>query len=146
MERSITGNNFAKIATINAAGNSNTARNYQYTDLKVDRLNSTVIFYRLKQIDNNNSFRYSNIIRLTYNDKDKIPSIVYPNPTRGMITISFGDPKLIGTIAIISDVNGRILQQVKITANAQSFDLSAYTNGVYFIRLTNQETLKVIKQ
>ena len=145
LERSITGNDFRKISTLNAAGNSSSQRNYSYSDQRVDKLNSAVMFYRLKQIDNNNNFKYSNIVRLTYTDKNIIPSIVYPNPTQGIISIAFGDAKLVGTMAIISDANGRQLKQVKITANTQSFDLSSYTNGIYFIQLINKEVLKVVK-
>jgi RHS repeat-associated protein len=146
VERSFTGNNFSKIANVNAAGNSSTQKNYEYTDAKIDKLNSTVMYYRLKQIDLDNSFKYSNIVRLNYNDKKVVPSIVYPNPTQGIISISFGDASVLGTLAILSDANGRLLQQIKITANTQSFDLSGYTNGIYFIQLKNKEVLKIIKQ
>ena len=146
VERSFTGNNFSKIGTVNAAGTSNTTKNYAYTDAKIDKLNSTVMYYRLKLVDVNNSFKYSNIVRLNYNDKNIVPSILYPNPTQGIISISFGDPSLMGTMAILSDANGRQLQQIKIIANTQSFNLSSYTNGVYFIQLKNKEVLKVVKQ
>ncbi len=146
LERSVTGNIFNAIATIKAAGNSSNTKVYPYKDANIDKLNSNVFFYRVKQIDVNGSFKYSNIVRLNYDLKDVTKSIVYPNPTQGLITVTIGDRKLLGTLATLLDVNGRVLQQVKITAQSQSFNFSSYTNGTYLIRLENKEVLRILKQ
>lgn len=146
LERSLNGTDFTQIAVVQAAGNSTSQRAYNYTDRNIDLLNSTVMFYRLKQVDNDLNFKYSNIVRLNYLSGGGKPSIVYPNPTGGTITILIGDNKLIGTEASVSDINGRLLKKFKITATSQSIDLSTYVGGVYFIRLQNKETLKIVKQ
>lgn len=146
LQRSLSGVNFAGITTVPSLGNSNTQQNYSYKDVGIDKLNSAVMYYRVKQIDVNGSFKYSNIVRLNYNIKEKTNSIVYPNPTQGMITVTIGDNSLIGTQAVLMDVNGKILQQVKIAAQSQSFNLNSFTNGTYFIRLQNKEVLRIIKQ
>lgn len=146
LERSLNGTDYSQIAVIPAAGNSTTERRYDYTDQRIDRLNSRVMFYRLKQVDLDDRFRYSNIVRLNYNKEGNTPTIVYPNPTRGVINILVGDRSVIGTEAIVSDVNGRIMKKVVITAANQQIDLSAYSNGLYLIRLSNDEVLKVMKQ
>lgn len=146
LERSLNGNDYSQIAVIPAAGNSTSERRYQFLDQRIDRLNSRVMFYRLKQVDLDDRFRYSNIVRLNYNKEGNTPTIVYPNPTRGAINILIGDRSVIGTEAIVSDVNGRIMKKVVITAANQQIDLSAYSNGLYLIRLSNDEVLKVMKQ
>lgn len=146
LERSLNGNDYSQIAVIPAAGNSTSERRYQFLDQRIDRLNSRVMFYRLKQVDLDDRFRYSNIVRLNYNKEGNTPTIVYPNPTRGVINILIGDRSVIGTEAIVSDVNGRIMKKVVITAANQQIDLSAYSNGLYLIRLSNDEVLKVMKQ
>ncbi len=145
LERSLTGSSFNNIATLPAAGNSTISKNYLYKDYNINQLNSNTMYYRLKQVDLNGNFKYTNIIKLNYNQKANVKSIVYPNPTQGLITITIGDKGLIGTQAILLDANGKMLQQVKITATSQSFDLSKFTNGVYFIRLNNKEIMKIIK-
>ena len=104
------------------------------------------MYYRLKQVDLGGSFKYSAIIKLMYKQKTIVKSIVYPNPTQGIITVTVGDKALIGTQAVVVDINGKVIQQVKITANSQSFDFNNLLNGVYFIRLNNKEVMKVIKQ
>lgn len=146
LERSLNGSDFIEIATVPAAGNSSSTREYQYTDMNIHRLNSPVMFYRLKQVDNDNHFKYSSIVRLTYLDNSINPSIVYPNPTNGQINILIGDPKQVGTEATITDVNGRIVKKIKITSANQLIDLSSFVNGLYFVRLKNKEVLKIVKQ
>jgi hypothetical protein len=104
------------------------------------------MFYRLKQIDIDGNFKYSSIVRLTYKTKSDSRSIVYPNPTNGSITILVGDNSLIGTAAALYDINGRLLENFKISANSQQVNLTKYLNGTYIIKLSNNEVLKIIKQ
>lgn len=146
LERSFDGNRFSQIAVVPAAGNSTSERNYEYTDPNIDQYNKNVFFYRLKQMDRDDRFKYSSVVRLNYQNNKFKQSIIYPNPTSGLITIVIGDKKLIGTEAFVFDESGRLLQKIKITADAQSLDLGRFVNGVYIIKLSNKEVLKVVKQ
>ena len=71
---------------------------------------------------------------------------MYPNPASRTLTITVGDKSLVGTMASVYDMNGRLIESIKISAQSQTVDISRYTNGIYLIRLDNKETLKVIKQ
>jgi hypothetical protein len=144
LERSFTGNTFTNIATLPAQGGSTNV--YPYKDAGIDKLNSNVFFYRVKQIDNDGKFTYSNIVRLNYNVKEVARAIVYPNPTQNIITITIGDRKLIGTMANLFDINGRKLETIKIKAESQTIDLGKYTNGTYIVVLENKEALRILKQ
>ncbi|HMU08688.1 MAG TPA: RHS repeat-associated core domain-containing protein [Ferruginibacter sp.] len=146
VERSLNGTSFSKIGDVNAHGNSNQANTYQYTDHNINRLGSEVMFYRLKQIDIDGNYKYSNIVRLRYSEKNTANSIIYPNPTQGSATVLVGDNSLVGTIAILYDMNGRLLESIKISANSQPVNLTKYVNGIYFIKLSNNEVLKIVKQ
>jgi hypothetical protein len=146
VERSLNGASFSRIGIVNAVGNSSQTHTYEYTDYNIDRLNSEVMFYRLKQIDLDGNFKYSNVVRLRYSDKNTANSIVYPNPTPGQITLLVGDNTLVGTVAVVYDINGRVLENIKIAASSQAINLGHYVNGTYFIRLANKEVMKVIKQ
>ncbi len=146
VERSLNGTNFNRIGIVNASGNSNQTATYQYADRNIDQLNSEFMFYRLKQIDIDGKFKYSNVVRLRYNEKNTANTIVYPNPTPGLVTMLVGDNALIGTVAVLYDINGRLLESIKITASSQPVNLSKYINGIYFIKLNNKEVLRIIKQ
>lgn len=146
VERSLDGNSFNDIGSVTAAGNSNTSQTYTYTDRNIDRLNSSVMYYRLRQVDLDNNYRYSSIIRLTYKEKEAKHSIVYPNPASTIVTIAVGDKKLIGSVAAVFDMSGKLLENFTINGESQTFDISKYMNGIYFIRLENKETLRIVKQ
>jgi len=146
IERSLTGSTFNRIGIVNAAGNTNQTTKYQYTDHDIDRLNREYIYYRLKQSDINGLYTYSNIVRLRYSENSVANSIVYPNPTTGSLTILVGDRNLVGTSALIYDINGRLTDNIKITSTSQVINLGKYVNGTYFIKLANKEVLKIIKQ
>ncbi len=146
VERSLDASNYAAIGSKPAAGNSSNPSSYNYTDRNVDRLGSNIMFYRIKQMDLDGRHTYSNIVRLALSNNGDQYTIVYPNPTNGMITIAVSDKQLIGTMAVLYDVNGRMLETIKISANAQPLDLGRYVNGVYMIRLVNKEVLKIVKQ
>jgi RHS repeat-associated protein len=144
LERSFTGNTFTSITTLPAQrGNTNV---YSYKDVSIDKLYSNVFFYRVKQIDIDGKFTYSNIVRLNYNVKEVLKSIVYPNPTQNIITITIGDKKLVGSMANLFDINGRKLEAIKIKAESQTIDLGKYTNGTYIVVLENKEVLRILKQ
>lgn len=145
LERSFDGRSFRQIATIPAAGFSTTPRDYAYIDRDIDQYNKEVFFYRIKQVDMDNEFRYSSVVKLNYTPEKQKPTIVYPNPNDGNLNIRVGDPVLIGTDAIVCDVNGRVLKRVKIENNVQPISIIEFVNGVYLIRLANKETLKVVK-
>lgn len=146
VERSLDAINFLAIGTVPAAGNSSSISTYGYTDRNIDQLNSSVMYYRLRQVDLDNNYSYSAVVRLTYKETATINSIVYPNPASRTLTITVGDKNLVGTMASIYDMNGRLIESIKISAQSQTVDISRYTNGIYLIRLDNKETLKVIKQ
>jgi RHS repeat-associated protein len=146
VERSIDEINFKDIGTVKARGTATTPTIYNFTDYNIQKLNSPVMYYRLRQIDNDGKFTYSAIIRLTYKELEKRYSKVYPNPTPGITMVAIGDKKLLGTMATVIDLNGKVLFSIKIASETMPINLDKYVNGIYFIKLANQEVLKVMKQ
>ena len=144
IERSANGNDFADIGELNSIGNSSATTQYQFTDMNVDKLEIPSMYYRLRQIDLDGGFKYSNIIRINIAREVK-RSVVFPNPTSGLITVSIGDANLIGREAMVYNETGTLIQRVLINGNNFTINLSGQTNGIYLIRLSETEILKVIK-
>jgi RHS repeat-associated protein len=146
VERSFNSTSFNQIGAVRSSdNNSQTMNTYQFTDYGIDKLNMANMYYRLKQIDKDGNYTYSHTILLTYKQNNTGNSIVYPNPTPDLITILVGDNALIGSTAILYDINGRVLQNIKITNGSQQVNLSSFVNGTYIIKLKNGEKLKVVK-
>ena len=71
---------------------------------------------------------------------------VYPNPTRGLVTLQFDQPA--NYEVVFRDLSGRLVQAEVITKsnNEKQFDLSGLAQGTYFISVTSSVgTEKVFK-
>ncbi len=145
IERSMDGSEFKLLDVIEGNGTTMETNNYTYYD-KNPELNS---YYRLKQIDFDGSFSYSKIINIKRIGEDVIVNDIRPSPTRGNAAIrliSYIDTEI--EVRII-DIAGRIMsiQNVMIEkgSNEVFLDLSAYSNGMYFVSL-NSGNVNAIKR
>jgi hypothetical protein len=135
VERSIDGVKFTKVGEVAGSGNSNTVKTYRFVD---ELTNAKVTYYRLKQVDFNGDFTYSNVINLNSKGLNATSTIsIYPNPASSSISIDGLTEQ-----AFIYDAVGRML--LTITENGL-VDINHLTPGVYFVK-TNTETVKFIKQ
>ncbi|MBK8845119.1 MAG: M4 family metallopeptidase [Bacteroidetes bacterium] len=78
---------------------------------------------------------------------------VSPNPTSGEFALLFVYEKSDQVSVTINDVTGRVVSEYVLLcreeANQFNFDISDFSNGVYFLRLNlneKQETIRIIKQ
>ncbi len=73
---------------------------------------------------------------------------VYPNPTSNFVIIDFSAPqKLENFKIIVTDINGKILEQAETTAYKKQLDFSDYADGIYYLSVEqkNNQLLKVFK-
>lgn len=151
IERSSNGSVFENIGSVMAAGNSRTNKNYIFTDSKpLPALN----YYRLKMMDNDGKFTYSNVIVLMGNpSKGIIISQVKPNPftTSINLTITLQQSQLLkiqlvdlaGRVVLARDVKG-----IAGTNHTSFIALGDLSEGIYIIKvITAGEVLqqKVLK-
>jgi Secretion system C-terminal sorting domain/Beta-propeller repeat len=139
IERSNDGINFIGIGKVHALGNGN--GNYNF--LNADKFDA-VVYYRLKMIDVDGRFTYSNIIKLSTLNLQL--STLYPNPIKDKATLQIGDKTLLNTQANIIDVNGKKIKTFTIRNNFEIVDMSGLPSGLYMLKMGNGETLKIIKQ
>ena len=139
IERSTDGRNFNSIGTLPAKGIDN-AR-YGFTDTNPFTDN---IYYRLKMVDNDGKFTYSNIIRLTNQTISQLA--VYPNPVKDFITVQANDRNVIGTTAKIIDMSGKTIKTFLISNNFEIVDMSGLSAGLYLLQTANGNTQKLIKK
>ncbi|HEX7847748.1 MAG TPA: PQQ-dependent sugar dehydrogenase [Chitinophagaceae bacterium] len=152
LERSVDGRNFSAITTKAAAGSSATKINYTHADNDVANLGTTVVYYRLKMVDGNGSFTYSNIISIT------LPSIVgqvivYPNPVEKETRVTINAIVAGKAKWTLVDNNGRVLMQNNKDLvkgyNEIQVDMGKLAAGVYYISVSGagvDEKIKVQKR
>lgn len=153
IEQSSDGINFSKIATVAAAGNSNSQIEYRYTDPNIMRYGRQTIYYRLRQVDLDGRFKFSSIRLVSLNDRPgKIR--VYPIPFTSILSIDlpsgFSGPADIS----ISDMNGRTIfkRSEKVQPSQTNIvvsGLESLASGTYILTLKNDRSVssfRVMKQ
>ncbi|MGG9962613.1 LamG-like jellyroll fold domain-containing protein [Ferruginibacter sp. SUN106] len=141
--RSEDGRTFTTIAKVNSNGNSSSVKNYQYADVLPATL-APIYYYRLKMVDINGSYIYSDIVLIKNTKAGTIT--IYPNPAQEKVIVNITDKNLLRTTASLSDISGKLLQTVNITQTATSINISSYEKGVYVLRLANGESIKFVKE
>lgn len=130
IEQSSDGVHFAKAGVVNAAGSNNGQQ--QYSFIHTQPLKGWN-YYRLKMVDVGESFTYSAIKRITFEDKPGV--IVYPKPASDRIHLSY-DLSGVKEISIV-DAGGRTLirKQDGLNDTNASLDVSALSKGMYYVRI-----------
>jgi predicted lipoprotein with Yx(FWY)xxD motif len=126
-----------KIGFVQGAGTSNAPHNYSFTD---QNISDGIYTYRLKQIDNNGAFKYSQEMEISI----VVPNIFslnqnYPNPFNPSTTIQYSLPARSTVRLVIYNTLGQVVKELINTeqqAGVQSVIWNAnVASGLYFYRL-----------
>lgn len=140
IHRSVDGENFEVIGWVEGNGNTTEVQTYSYKDTEVQ--SSVMYYYRLKQVDYDGVFEYSDVRSARIGDSKGLSNnwdfIIFPNPATGIVNIQVRGDVQIQSIRIL-DLAGKTL------ANTQSGDISLmipvedFGLGLYMIEIhTNQ--------
>ncbi len=146
IERLDLNNKFVKIGTVKASGNSNRVLVYNFTDFDI-LVNQKVNFYRLKMVDLDGSYKYSNIIKISDDNGPKVFT-VFPNPSVGKLNIESNNINLAASTYKITNIIGETVK----TGNSaiEEIDVHNLAAGVYMITLVDSAnesvSVKFIKQ
>lgn len=142
LERSTDGLNFSMIAKIPASGNSSVPVNYTYTDRNAAS-GKNVLYYRLKQLDINGTFSYSEVRLLNAETLTDENHLIYPNPVSDILSISLSN--FTDVLYTITDAAGQIILKGLLTSQQTALDLSEIKPGIYFLR-TGSRVHKIIRK
>ncbi len=137
IQRSLNGNNFEEIGFLDGAGNTSGQQSYELLDTEIEE---GIRYYRLKQIDLNGAFTYSEIIKIYRESQADIEFSIYPNPVVNTLTIKNG----MG-IASIYAVSGQKMLTINLRNNNEEIDVTGLPKGMYVISLETENTGVVTK-
>lgn len=144
VERSTDGVEFETVkANVPAQGNSSQAVSYKYED--VDVAFNQRYYYRLKQVDQNGAYEYTEIVdAILRNDKTRPLEVnIYPNPTNGTVTLGVTALEAEGVTVNIYDGAGRVVASRQLVAEAgfAEYDLTPVAEqlaaGLYHVVITS---------
>lgn len=95
-----------------------------------------VHFYRLKQVDKDGAFIFSNVIRLSQSGSFSQFNL-FPNPASDFITVDPG--RFSEGSIVIYDASGRKVHEQKHSGQQTTIDLNSLSNGIYRVLIISKE-------
>ena len=130
-------------------GTTTEIHNYSFTD-DLSGTNSSKLYYRLKQVDYDGSFEYSDIVEVDIAPIEFSLSQNYPNPFNPSTTINYSIPNA-GIVTIkVYDVLGKevatLVNEDKPAGNYEvEFNASDLPSGIYFYQLKSERFVEIKK-
>jgi hypothetical protein len=139
VERKSKNSEWINLGSVNAAGNSTNPVQYSFVD---NNILSSIYYYRLKQIDFDGSFSYSNVVEINADLPTEFKlSQNYPNPFNPTTKISYSVPFDSKVTISVYSVTGELIAELLsdfVSAGVYSvdFDGSNLASGMYIYRMT----------
>lgn len=150
IEKSLDGIEFSNIGLLEAAGMSGEKKAYRFLDME---MNSDRYLYRLKQVDLDGMYNYSQTVLLNRSLPNQF-SVVAMSKTSFDKTfeVTFDVLEDVAMEFTVSDLNGNVIQQrkeqIEYGLNDVIFDLSNEKEGIYkiAIQVKDEEEFLVVQK
>lgn len=132
IEYSTDGLSFENIGEVDGNGTTADMSEYAFTHRG---LRSGFSYYRLKQVDYDGQYEYSEIKRVSLGAFEDVSVSIYPNPTDEKATIRVNDG--IATQIELITLGGTVLKSIRYEEGMTShtFDVTNLESGMYLIRI-----------
>jgi len=145
LEKSIDGEKFQTIATIQGNGSATKPTSYSYVDLQLRTIN----LYRLKSVDLDGTVSYSKLISLTEEGcAGTVEFNIFPNPANeSTINIQFNSEFESDDVMLeFTDVLGRVLMEIPVSIqlgiNNYNVNIEKLADATYFVGFKGGYSLK----
>jgi parallel beta-helix repeat protein len=154
IERSGSSKDWKKVGFMEGKGNSNVNNRYQFTDENAFINEQTsILYYRLKQIDLNGRFEYTPIVAVSNKEKSSPQITVSPNPFQTGFAVNIKIEKEAEALLEIYDLNGKKVmserQNIQAGNNLLNIEKTNDWNaGIYFVIIdvdNERKTIRVVK-
>jgi hypothetical protein len=144
VEYSNDGTDFTRVGDVAAEGGRQMLKDYSFANDVSGKSGS--VYYRLKMVDIDGSFKYSIVLRFKLDGSQGLS--VYPNPATDKLVVNAGTTNN-STLQILSLATGRTVRTMPVTSAVFTIDVANLPGGMYLVKLINQgseEVTKFVKQ
>jgi hypothetical protein len=139
IQRSQNANVFRTIGEVRGNGTTSTPIDYAYLD---ENPETGMNYYRLKQIDFDGKFEYSEVIAINYGGRQNEIGMFYPNPSKkGQVKLDYVATQSENINVIVFDMVGQLVltKELDVAAgnNILDFNFSELPKGAYLIQIGN---------
>ena len=145
LQRSLNGNEFSPIGFIKTKANgSNSTAELSYTFTDHSQLTTHNCYYRLKQVDFDGKFTYSNIVFIKGEPATELTlSALYPNPTNQLLNVVLETPKAQKVQIVIADLAGKTVQHQSLQlvkgTNNKTMNVAVLAKGTYVVKVVCED-------
>jgi hypothetical protein len=149
VERSLDGSIFKTIGFVEGRINSGSVKNYRFTDNRaLEMFAGASVYYRLKQVDLDGNYSYSNIALLSTEEGSDIS--LYPNPFNSSTGVFVNALEDANVTIEVKDLMGRSIASTtsSIVKGGQYLTieaLSTVADGMYLVQVELNGELKSFK-
>jgi hypothetical protein len=149
VEKKVNDGDWNSITFVEGNGNSNSPKEYGYTDKDVF-VGGSKFLYRLKQVDTDGQSEYSDVVEVELVPTEFDLSQNYPNPFNPSTTIRFSLPKQIQLKLNLYNMLGQLVETIaEGTYEAGyykvNFNSSNLSSGMYIYRIESSDFVKTMK-
>jgi hypothetical protein len=149
IERSSDGISYMSIGSVNATGNTMAVSKYSFTDYSPVNGNN---FYRIRQIDADNRFLYSEVKRIVINYALNRVAVVQ-NPVQDQLRLQFNLVSGETLLVQLKNTTGQLVMSRNINSAAGrsivDLDVASIRSGLYYLHVTGKnftETISILKK
>ncbi len=144
VEFSADAQNFNSIGFVKAVNNRFSENNYNLLHTSPVKGNN---YYRLKSIESNGKFTYSNIVVVNFDEIDRMQIVIQPNPSKDQVSVILQNQTQPALIQVY-DMAGRLMfnEKVSLGQSATQVNLSGWNLGSYILRVTNDDGTSFINR
>lgn len=126
---------FIALGKVSANDSGESIKSYQWVDSDISVFGEYL--YRVKQVDLDGNYTYSEIVSIIVNKEIKEAVNIYPIPANGELNIELYDPSMKIKQAEILNAKGQVVQRLDLNKDQvdyyQKLDISHLTSGKYTI-------------
>ncbi len=139
IERSVDNRNFEVIHTLNNIENSAKDINYYYEDTRMG--NAKTVYYRIKSIDLDGSYEYSEVESIDILGKG-LQLTLFPNPVKDRLSIDVSSDGVLN----ILNINGRVVKTYNINEGLNQIGVDDLPNGIYLLKMIDDSFQTISKR
>ncbi|OYW16976.1 MAG: hypothetical protein B7Z54_09065, partial [Sphingobacteriales bacterium 12-47-4] len=141
IERSLDGRTFQQAGLVFGVGNSDFKNSYSFKN-NISELSAPIIYYRLKLVDQDGSYGYSDIraIRISNSKNEVMTVMAYPNPVVNEVKITIPDSWQGTEVKYdLFNANGRVVKSIRSAKASQTemINMSDLGRGFYVLKASN---------
>lgn len=154
VESSADGTAFQTLGQVAGAGTSSRAHAYQYVDAGLARYGTPLVYYRLRQMDQDGTSTYSPVRMVPVVLASGLLVQAYPNPSQQQVSLTIHTSQAGPATLLLTDVLGQQLSQQPLTLDVGTTVIplpaaSQLATGVYLVHVQQgslRQTLKLVRQ